>query len=368
MATADTQTPEPEPAKVEAFQERLLDHATKTLGLFAMHLGNQLGYYQALADSAGLTPGGLAEATGTHPRYAREWLEHQTVNGIVSVRDPSQPPEARVYGLTPERGHVLAASGSLDHLAPLIQTVVGAVHPIDEVEEAYRTGGGVRFGAFGKHMRQGQANLNKAMFLELMGTEWLPTLPDLDERLRRQPPAKVADIGCGAGWSCIGIAQAYPEARVDGYDLDEASVELARCNVKDAGVEARVRIHQQDASDPALDGSYDLVTAFECVHDMARPGDALAAMRRLAGDDGTVIVADERVGESFETSNEIEPLMYGWSVLHCLPAGRAEAPTHATGTVLRPDTLEALAQDAGFSSVDVLPIENVFFRFYHLEP
>lgn len=354
--------------QIEGFQEELLEAATGTLNLFAIHLGHRLGYYEALAGHDGLTPGQLAETTETHPRYAREWLEHQTVNGLLEVDDREAEPEDRTFTIDPVRAHVLTEQDSLDYLAPLIPTVVGATQPIDAVEEAYRSGGGVAFGDYGKHMRQGQAGLNRAMFLHELGEDWIPAMPAVDERLREEPPARVADIGCGAGWSCIGFAKAYPNARVDGYDLDEASVDLARRNVKEAGVEDRVRIHRQDASDPDLDGSYDLVTAFECVHDMARPGEALATMRRLAGDDGDVLIADERVAGDFADANEIEPLMYGWSVVHCLPAGRAEHPTHATGTVLRPGTLEALADEAGFSEVDVLDVENFFFRFYHLKP
>lgn len=357
-----------ETEEIESFQEELLEAATNTLNLHAIHLGHRLGYYEALADSDGLTPRELAEATDTHPRYAREWLEHQTVNGVLEVDDPEQAPDERAYTIDPVRAHVLTEQDSLEYLAPLIPTVVGATQPIDAVEEAYRTGGGVEFGDFGKHMRQGQAGLNRAMFLNDLPEEWMPAMPEVHERLASSEPARVADIGCGAGWSCIGFAQAFENVRVDGYDLDADSVELARRNVKEAGVEGRVRIHQQDASDPDLDGSYDLVTAFECVHDMARPGEALATMRRLAGEDGDVLIADERVAGDFAEANEIEPLMYGWSVVHCLPAGRADEPTHATGTVLRPGTLEELADEAGFSNVDVLDVENFFFRFYHLQP
>lgn len=373
MTSADDAVDAPPQEAVERFQTELLDMATRTLNLFAIHLGHRLGYYEVLAEKGPLTAPELAEATGTHPRYAREWLEHQAVNGVLEVADDgggngAASADDRRFALDPAKALVLTDRDGLDYLTPLIQTVVGATQPIDAVEEAYRTGGGVAFGDYGVHMRQGQAGMNRAMFLHLMGSEWVPAMPDVDERLRSGEAAKVADVGCGAGWSCIGLANAYPAVRVDGFDLDEESVELARRNVKGAGLGDRVRILRQDASDPDLEGDYDLVTAFECVHDMARPADALAAMRNLAGDDGAVLVMDERVGASFDDRTEIEPLMYGWSVVHCLPAGRAEEPTEATGTVLRPGTMEALAEKAGFSDVEVLPIENVFFRFYRLRP
>ncbi len=116
-----------------------------------------------------------------------------------------------------------------------------------------------------------------------------------------------------------------------------------------------------------LAGRYDLVTAFECVHDMSDPVGALRTMRNLAGDSGVVIVADERVGDEFtEKGNDVEWMMYGWSVLHCLPVGMADQPSAETGTVMRADTLRSYAKSAGFRDVEILPIEHFFFRFYRL--
>jgi SAM-dependent methyltransferase len=237
-----------------------------------------------------------------------------------------------------------------------------------QVLKAYRSGKGVPYPYYGAEFREGQAAMNRAMFLRQLGTEWLPSIPDVHRRLMADPPARVADIGCGGGWSGIGMAQAYPQVQVDGYDLDEASVELARANVADAGLEGRVRIHHRDAADPALRGRYDLVTAFECVHDMADPVGVLRTMLGLARDGGSVIVMDERVGDRFTAKgNEVEWMMYGWSVLHCLPVGKADGLSAETGTVMRPDTLKQYAAEAGFCDIDILPIDNFFFRFYRLK-
>jgi hypothetical protein len=130
-----------------------------------------------------------------------------------------------------------------------------------------------------------------------------------------------------------------------------------------------VRFHVRDASDPALMGRYDLVTAFECVHDLADPVGALRTMLNLAGEGGSVLVMDERVADVFAPhGSEVEQLLYGFSVLHCLPAGMADQPSVGTGTIMRPDTLKRYAADAGFCDVEILPIENFFFRFYRLKP
>ncbi len=125
----------------------------------------------------------------------------------------------------------------------------------------------------------------------------------------------------------------------------------------------------RDAAYPGLAGGYDLVTAFETIHDMAQPIEALRKMRGLVNDRGTVVIADERVGEAFSApGDDVERLNYGFSVLHCLAVGMAESPSAATGTVMRPPTLRRYAEEAGFRAVEILPIENDFWRFYRLVP
>jgi 2-polyprenyl-3-methyl-5-hydroxy-6-metoxy-1,4-benzoquinol methylase len=128
-----------------------------------------------------------------------------------------------------------------------------------------------------------------------------------------------------------------------------------------------VTFELRDAGAPGKAASYDLVTAFETIHDMSDPVAALAAMRALVAPGGAVLIADERVAEAFTApGDELERFMYGWSVLHCLPVGRVDPPALGTGTVMRPDTLRQYARQAGFSGVDILPVEHDFWRFYRL--
>lgn len=351
----------------EAFAERLFNDALGAFSIFAVHIGDRLGYYRALANGESLTAAELAQRTGTHERYAREWLEHQAATCILEADEAGQKGDGRKFRLPAGRAEVLAERDSLSYMAPLAQLIVGSVHPLEDLLEAYRSGSGVPFSQFGKQMREGQASMNRPMFLKQLGSEWLPQAPDVHTRLQADPPAQVADIGCGAGWSCIGIASSYPKVRVDGYDLDAASVALAQSNIQAAGLSDRVQVSLQDASDPALQGQYDLVTAFECLHDMSDPVGALKTMRILAGERGAVIIMDERSMEAFQPcAEDLEQLLYGFSILHCLPAGMSEQPSAATGTVMRPSTLERYAREAGFSLVEVLPVDNFFFRFYRL--
>jgi SAM-dependent methyltransferase len=193
-------------------------------------------------------------------------------------------------------------------------------------------------------------------------------MPDVAERLR-SAPSTIADLGCGGGFACIGLARAFPLARVEGYDLDEESVQLARANVREADLDDRITIHQADVSEVGLPGRFDLVTVLEVLHDVPRPVELLANARAMTADGGAVLVVDERVADTFGAfGDEIERLMYGWSVLCCLPAGMTEPDSAATGTVMRHATLERYASKAGFARVEVLPVENDFFRLYRLHP
>ena len=353
----------------DALVERIFESSIGMMELLGIYIGERLGLYRALADDSGATSAELAAATATHERYAREWLEQQAVCGILEIEDVRAEPEARRYRLSEGHDEVLLDRDSLHYMAPLAQQLVGASRPLPAILEAFKTGSGVPYPEYGEDMREGIAYANRAMFVNLMGSEWLPAVPDVHERLQADPPARVADIGCGTGWSSISIARAYPEAQVDGFDLDQASVEEARANAEAQGLADRVDFRVQDVTDPKLSGRYDLAIAIECIHDMSRPVEALRAMYSLVGEEGTVIVVDERVGETFTApGDEIERLCYGFSILHCLPVGMAERPSAGTGTVMRPGTLRRYAAEAGFSRVEDLPIEHEMWRFYQLVP
>ena len=361
MATNVTQT------ERDAFAERVLDAVGSAIDVYSIYIGDALGFYETLAGGGSRTTAELATATDTHERYVREWCEQQTVTGILAVADPDAAPDQRRYSLPEPHVEVLTDEESLHFLAPFAQLTVGAVAPIEAVVEAFRTGEGVPYADYGHDAHEGVARANRPSFYHLLGEEWLPAIPDVDARLR-QVGARVADVGCGHGHSAIGMARAYPTVRVDGFDLDAASVAAAREHVAEAGVEDRVTVHHRDAADVGDEdaGEYDLVTAFECIHDVADPVGVLRSMRRAAGDDGAVVVMDERAGDSFADPSDVEGLLYGFSLLHCLPVGMAEQPSTATGTVMRTDTLEEYAAAAGFDAVEVLPIENDFWRFYRL--
>lgn len=348
----------------DALAEQLLEKMAGAMELGAIYLGDRLGLYRTLADHGALSPAELARRTATSERYVREWLEQQAVCGILEL---AAGDAERRYRIPEGHAEVLLDQESLSYLTPYARFTMGITRPLPTLVEAFRTGAGVAYPEFGPDAREGQAEGNRAMFTNLLGSAWLPAVPDVHARLQAGPSARVADIGCGAGWSSIALAQAYPNIRVNGFDNDVASIELARANAAEAGVADRVTFAIRDASDPTLAGAYDLAIAFECIHDMGRPAQALAAMRRLVNETGAVIVVDERTPDNLDAPGSLtDRLFYGWSVLFCLPTGIADSPSVGTGTVMRTDTLRQYAREAGFQDIQVLPIEHDLWRFYRM--
>jgi 2-polyprenyl-3-methyl-5-hydroxy-6-metoxy-1,4-benzoquinol methylase len=352
----------------DALVERLFKATIDTLEVASIHIGGRLGFYRSLADAGSATPAELAARTATDERYVREWLEQQAVAGFLSVDDPGRKPGDRRYQLPDPYRPVFADEEDLNYLTPLATLAIGVLRPIDALLDAYRSGGGVSYEAYGADTREGIGALNRPQFVNLVG-DWLASIPEVDARLKADPPAKVADLACGTAWSSIAIARAYPRVSVDAIDVDSESIETARRNVTAAAVAERVTPTVHDASDPELSGRYDLVTIFEALHDMNHPVEALRTARHMLAEGGSVLVADERVAEHFNApGDEIERFDYGFSVLHCLAVGNLDADSAATGTVIRPDTVRAYATEAGFERIDMLPIEHDFWRFYRLLP
>jgi SAM-dependent methyltransferase len=313
-----------------------------------------------------LTASALAEATGTDARYAREWLEQQAVYGLLDA--DGDDASTRTFGISPAAAEVLTDERSLLHMAPFARSFTAAALRIPELLEAYRRGGGVGWSAYGEDMRVAQSDMNRPWFERRLG-DALRSVPELAAALER-PGVRIAEVGFGGGWASIALARAFPEARIDGFEVDEASVGLAEQNARDAGVAERIRFHLVDGAELDERGTFDLVFAFECVHDMSQPVAVLDAARRALADGGVMVVMDEAVADRFTApGDDIERLMYGFSVLICLPDGRSHSPSEGTGTVMRRSTLEGYAQRAGFGRVDVLPIEDFgAFRFYALRP
>jgi 2-polyprenyl-3-methyl-5-hydroxy-6-metoxy-1,4-benzoquinol methylase len=373
MSTVGQVPAQPEAPTVEggsAAEEltgRLLGATVGAMDLVCMELGLRLGLYAALAETRGQTAAELAGRAGVDERYVQEWLQQQAVSALVDA-DGDDPATAR-FTLADGVAEVLLDETSPFYLAP-VTTMLGVVQSVlPRLVDAYRTGSGVPYADYGPDAVSAQAALNRPAFMHFLTTEWLPVMADVDARLRDAArPARVADVGCGAGWSSIEVARAYPHVQVDGVDEDDASISRAVATASSSGVEDRVHFAVQDAAgDWAGDRRYDLVLFLECLHDMAHPAAALHRAREALAPGGAVLVMDMRAAESFTApADEIERFFAGASVTWCLPQSRTAPDSAAIGTLLRPARMRSLADEAGFSGVDVLPIDYPFWRFYRL--
>jgi 2-polyprenyl-3-methyl-5-hydroxy-6-metoxy-1,4-benzoquinol methylase len=366
-AILDTDDQAAQEARRDELAGRLAGAVLASLDLQAVYLGDRLGLYRALEEGGAATPPELAERAGIDPRYAREWLEHQAVGSILDVDDPSAAADERRYSLPAAHAAVLTDPESLALVAPLARFVVGTAKTMPKLLDAYRTGDGVDWADYGPDVVEAQEGINRPQFHHLVGA-WIDALPDIAERLR-SGRGRVADVACGTGWSSIAIARHFPGVEVDGIDIDEGSIARAKAHAAEAGVDGRVSFLFADAANASGEGRYDLVTIFEALHDMARPAEVLATTKRLLAPGGAVLIADERVAETFTVpGDEAERMFYGYSVVACLANGLVDTPSVGTGTVIRPSAVQAIAREAGFSGFTVLPTEHAAFRFYRLDP
>jgi 2-polyprenyl-3-methyl-5-hydroxy-6-metoxy-1,4-benzoquinol methylase len=352
-------------AQAEAFAERQSRASLAALELANVELGLRLGLYDALAAAgpAGLAPGGLAARAGIVERYAREWLEQQAVAEVVQVDDPGAPPGERRFTLPSGHAHALLDEDSESCVRPHAGVAAWLAGAIDIMATEFRAGAGVDYAAFGG--RDLQTAATRPTFATHLAQHWLPAMPDVVERVERDG-ARVAELGCGTGLAALAVAAAHPAVRIDGFDLDRASVEEARRRASAAGVADRVQFHVRDAADATLRGRYDLVIAIEVVHDVPDPVGTLRTMARLAAPGGAVLVVEDRAEERFTVpASELERALYCWSTLHCLAVSMQDGGA-GTGTVMRPATLRAYAAAAGFADVEVLDVDHPQFTLYRL--
>jgi 2-polyprenyl-3-methyl-5-hydroxy-6-metoxy-1,4-benzoquinol methylase len=351
----------------DALVQRLFESSLGMGEVLTVYLGDKLGLYAALRDGPA-TASELAARANVFERYAREWLEQQASAGILDADDPSADHGARRYALPDGVAEALLEPDSPYSIAPLCKSFVALAGAMPDLLTAFRSGGPVGWESYGRDMIEAQGDFNRPWLLGSLATEYLPSVPDIHERLTADPGAVVADVACGVGWAGISLAKAYPAITVDGFDLDEYSVALANENARRAGVDDRARFHRRDAADPAHEDRYDLALVVEAIHDLSQPVAVLDAIRRMLKPGGTVVVADEKTEDAFTApAGEVERLFYAYSVLCCLPGAMDSPDSAATGTVMRRSTFESYAMNAGFDSVSELPFEHDFLRFYRLD-
>ena len=309
-----------------------------------VRMGDALGLYGTLHAKGAMTAAELAAAAGVHERYVREWLSHQAASNYLSY-----DPATRTFALSDEQAMVFAAADSPVNLMGGFDLMAAMLDNQPKVERAFRTGGGVAWGdqagcmfcAVARFFRPGYHN-------NLVGA-WLPALDGVVAKLERG--AKVADIGCGHGWSTVLMAKAFPNSYFVGYDFHPASIDAAAAHALSHGVTRNARFEVGTAKDFPARG-LDLVTCFDCLHDMGDPAGAAAHIRESLKRDGTWMIVEPMAGDSLEQNlNPVSRLYYAASTMICIPTSLSQDVGTALGAQAGEAKLREVLASGGFGAV-----------------
>ncbi len=345
-----------DPDKLMGFVLKAVGEVGATLNTALVVMGDALGYYTAMADGAAITAAELAERTGTGEPYAREWLAAQAAGGYVEY-----DPATRRYTLPAEHAAALTDPASPAYLPGFFQLAHGTTRDAPEVLAAARTGDGRGWHTHNSDVHDGCERFFRTMYNAHLIGEWLPALDGVVAKLERG--ARVSDVGCGHGASTILMAQAFPRSTFVGSDYHAGSIEIARARAAEAGVGDRVTFEVVPADAfPGHDA--DLITMFDCLHDLGDPLGAARHVRDAIAEDGTWLVVEPAAGDRVEDNlNPVGRTYYGFSTLLCTPASLSQDVGAALGTQAGPARIRDVATAAGFGrfrTAAQTPFNNVF--------
>jgi SAM-dependent methyltransferase len=341
--------------KLQAFLGRVVGDFGAALSMPLAYIGSKLGLYGALVEIGPATPAELAARTGTVERYVREWLINQAASGYVEY----DPATAR-YSMSPEQALALTDEASPAYVGGGFYVVKAMSRAVERIEEAFRSGGGLLWGEHDPDLFLGTERFFRPGYAAHLVAEWIPALDGIEAKL--QQGGIVADIGCGHGASTILMAKAYPKSRFFGFDNHAPSIARARAAAGDAGLSDRVAFEVANASE--FPGEwYDLVTFFDCLHDM---GDPVGAARRACASlatDGSAMIVEPMAGNAVEENiNPVGRTYSGASTL-CCTANSLALGGPGLGAVATDDALRETVLDGGFSSFERVA-ETPFNRIF----
>jgi 2-polyprenyl-3-methyl-5-hydroxy-6-metoxy-1,4-benzoquinol methylase len=328
--------------KLMQFVFRAVDEVGATLNAALVVMGDKLGLYRGLAEAGALSPEALAERTGTAERYVREWLNAQAAGGFVEY-----DPDSGLYSLAPEQAVALTDPSSPAYLPGFFQIAVGSVLDSPRITDIARTGAGLGWGEHVHDVHEGCERFFRPGYNAHLVAEWLPALGGVVEKLERG--ALVADVGCGHGASTILMAQAFPNSIFVGSDYHDGSIETARQRAAEAGVADRVRFEVAPSTTFGGTG-YDLVTMFDCLHDMGDPVGAARHVRGALAPGGTWMIVEPNAGDRVEDNlNPVGRAYYAFSTLLCTPASLSQDVGLALGAQAGEARIRDVVTAAGFT-------------------
>jgi SAM-dependent methyltransferase len=347
--------------KVKAFADRAFADMAGAMTAGMAYLGVKTGLFRAMAGKPPMTAADLASAAKLQPRYVEEWL-----NGMASAGYLEYNAAARTFRLPDEHAFLLASDGT-DHFAGgLFLFVPPLLKVAPNVAEAFEQGGGVSFSEYGLEGIAALDAINRGNYEHRLTSYWLKALPQIVAKL--EAGGRALDVGCGAGRICIALAKAFPNAEIVGLDPDAESIRQAEAAAQAAGVDARIRFLAQSTGEAEAGGGFDLITAFDCIHDFAAPQKTLSEIRALLKPDGTLFIAEPKAADRLEDNfHPIGTMFYGFSLFHCMTQSLASGGP-GLGTCMGPARLKQLLTDAGFSRFKTLDIKSQVNSFYAARP
>jgi 2-polyprenyl-3-methyl-5-hydroxy-6-metoxy-1,4-benzoquinol methylase len=353
----------PDPDKRAALALRVWKYKEGEVVSLMIHLGDRLGLYRAMVGQGPVQVETLAAQTGTHPRWILEWVRSQAAAGLVDTVDGES------FELSPEAAEVLAdETGSLWFAAGAFLGGVASPDVVDRLADAFRTGIGLSYDDLGPSVAHSTERMLGPWSRLALVPRVLPAVDGVVERLN--VGGRVADVGCGSGVAALAVATAFPHARIEGYDPSRHAIAAARLRAAEASV-SNAEFHLAAAFDLPDQPTYDLVMALDCIHDMPRPGEALAAIRRAIRADGALLIKDIRGGATWQDNqrNPLLAMMYGTSVAHCMSSALSEPGGAGLGTLgFHRQLAERMCREAGFAHFAVHDFDDPANLYYEVRP
>ncbi len=353
-----------DPDKLKSFAKHVFGALEGAMTSAMIHLGDRLGLYRALVDAGGpVSSRELAERTGLHERWIREWLFAQGAAGVLDYAGDDR------FAISPEAEAVLANETHPAFGCGMFSSLPQTIQIVEHLPRAFQTGVGLDYDALGPEGARGVERGFAPWYRALLVPMALPRVEGLVPAL--EAGATVADVGCGGGVALVEMAKAFPKASFHGYDISKYALERAEANRREAGVE-NVRFH--DAAEEPLpeDGSFGFVTCFDCLHDMTDPAKVMGQIRGALSDDGVWLVADIKSKDGYEANaakNPMAALMYGTSVLTCMSSSLSEPGGLGLGTLgLHEELLRQMSAEAGFTRFEPLDLGHPVNAFYVVRP
>jgi SAM-dependent methyltransferase len=350
-------------AKAQKTAEQVFGLLGGALVSAMIYLGDRLGFYRAMQSGEPMTSGELAEKMGLHERWVREWLQGQASAGLIDYKGDNR------FALSPEAAFVLADENSPLFLAGGFCALPAQMAILERLPESFKTGLGLPYDALGPDGARGVERLLAPWYRTQLVPVALPKLDGVVSKL--EAGARVADVGCGGGIAAIEMAKAFPQSVFHGYDISKYALERAEANKAQARV-TNVTFHDARQEPIPSDASFDFISTFDCLHDMAHPEVVIAAICKALKPDGTWMIADIHGQPTFEQNladNPLAPLMYGFSVLCCMSSAMSEPGGAGLGTLGFPEPVaRRMVAEAGFTRFKSHDFDNPINAYYEVRP